>query len=84
MTAKRVAIVAADEPRIRFVAVGGLVEASFEAIDAEDAAALFVLSSHIASVHPRFTDVEMAGTMRRFELAHHTHAHWLCLSLLGG
>lgn len=59
-----------------------VIEAGFEAFEANNAdEAISILESH-ADIHLVFTDVEMPGTMDGNKLAHHIRKRWPPVKLI--
>ena len=71
---KPIVLIVEDEALIRMLAVDAFLEAGFEVLEAEHAAAALLRHADAAEVHVLFTDVNMPGEMNGIDLAEHLRA----------
>src|ERR1700759_5576485 len=68
-SAKPVVLIVEDEALIRMLAVDAFLEAGFDVIEAEHAAAALLAHGAAPQVHILFTDVNMPGNLNGIDLA---------------
>jgi len=73
---RRTVLVVDDEPVIRLVALHGLEDAGFEAVEAESADVALTILRDRTDVGVLFTDVNMPGQIDGMQLAKLVHARW--------
>jgi two-component system, response regulator PdtaR len=73
---KATVLVIEDDPIIRMGALQFVIDAGFEALEANSADEAIRILEARSDIHLVFTDVEMPGTMDGIKLAHYIRERW--------
>jgi two-component system, response regulator PdtaR len=79
---KATVLVIEDDPIIRMGALQFVVDAGFEAVEANSADEAIRILEARSDIHLVFTDVEMPGTMDGIKLAHYIRERWPPVKLI--
>jgi len=79
---KPIILVVEDDPIIRMGAMNFVVDAGFEALEADTTDEAIRILEARADIHLVFTDVELPGTMDGLRLAHYIRDRWPPVKLI--
>jgi two-component system, response regulator PdtaR len=82
MSTQPVILVVEDDPIIRMGALQLVIDAGFEALEAENADQAIRILEARSDIHLVFTDVGMPGTMDGIKLAHYIRRRWPPVKLI--
>jgi CheY-like chemotaxis protein len=82
MSIQPVILVVEDDPIIRMGALQLVVDAGFEALEADNADEAIRILEARSDIHLVFTDVGMPGTMDGIRLAHYIRRRWPPVKLI--
>jgi two-component system, response regulator PdtaR len=82
MANQPVILVVEDDPTIRMGALQLVVDAGFEALEADNADEAIRILEARPDIHLVFTDVGMPGTMDGIKLAHYIRHRWPLVKLI--
>jgi two-component system, response regulator PdtaR len=82
MANRPVILVVEDDPVIRMGALQLVVDAGFEALEADNADEAIRILEARSDIHLVFTDVGMPGTMDGIKLAHYIRHRWPLVKLI--